>query len=91
MQRTVAIVAAVLMAATTYAGHIVLAQTPHYSARSAPLNAQISGWNPLALPRFPHDLLHAPGARSGTSARSRPGSGPLGPRTYRRLADAGQG
>lgn len=43
MQRTVAIVAAVLMAATTYAGHIALAGTPHYSTWSAPLDAPISG------------------------------------------------
>ena len=89
MQRTVAIVAAVLIAARTYAGHIVLAETPHYSTWSAPLTAQIFPWNPLALPRFPHDLMHAPGARSGTSARSRPGA--FGPRMFRRLADAGQG
>ena len=40
MQRTVAIVAAVPMAATTYAGHLALADTPHYSTRSAPLNVE---------------------------------------------------
>jgi hypothetical protein len=40
MQRTVAIVAAVLMAATTDVAHFVLAETPHYSAWSAPLDVE---------------------------------------------------
>ena len=40
MQQTVAIVAAALVAVTTYAGHILLAETPHYSTWSAPLNVE---------------------------------------------------